>query len=164
MLTRRTIVHVLPPKALLLVAIASTAALGAAWLLGRDDAAKRVGVHRTITVAAGAPPPHASKNATPPAGNFTVLSEAQSRRLLAYARDVRDCLHARGVSVGAVTATRLQIEISARRTSSTMRALLRCTAKIGDPPRRSSLQLEATRLVLYLPRRCLLDTKAIRAT
>jgi hypothetical protein len=152
-----------PAKALITVAIASTAALGAAWLLGHDDSTPRVrAVHRTVTLEAGALP-KPSKNVTPPASNFTVLSEAKSRQLLRYARDVRDCLHARGVSVGAVTATRLQIEIAAQRGSSTMRALLRCTGKIGDPPHWSSLQVETARLVLYLPRQCLLDTKAIRA-
>jgi hypothetical protein len=42
-----------------------------------------------------------------------------------------------------------------------VRSVLACGDALGEPPRRSSLQLRPGKLVLYLPRQCLLDKRVV---
>src|SRR2546426_8234142 len=142
--------------------LSATVALGSgvAAVSGCSNMVASQPVHRVITVQPGSAP-RAPLSTHPPASNFRVLSPADSERLITYARDLRECLATRAVPVGPIVVTRAQIDIPATTElgGSVQNGLFGCARKIGDPASDSSLQLETSRLILYLPRQCLLDTK-----
>jgi hypothetical protein len=43
-----------------------------------------------------------------------------------------------------------------------MRSVIACGDALGQPPRKSSLQLRPGKFVLYLPKQCLLDKRVVR--
>jgi hypothetical protein len=98
----------------------------------------------------------------PLAANQLVLTPAESRRLLGWVERLRACLVARAVQVGELRATRKQVTLPVDR-SLARRVLVRdavaCGAKLGGPPRQSSLQAFRGRVIVYLPRACILDAK-----
>jgi hypothetical protein len=113
----------------------------------------------TLLVAAGC----AGRTATsagPPSSNQKVLTRAQSERLVRWAGSFRSCLQRRGMSLGPVHLARTRIELAVPQ-GTEFHALLRegvsCGEALGGPPPASSLQTFARRVVLYLPKRCLLD-------
>jgi hypothetical protein len=99
------------------------------------------------------------------AQNQLVLTPAESRRLVRWLTRMRACLQARGIEVGQLHVTRKQLTLPVEPTLG-RRALVRhgvaCGEKLGGPARRSSLQAFRGRLILYLPRACILDPKVAR--
>jgi len=99
-----------------------------------------------------------------PVDNRFRLSRAESLRLVGWAARLRDCMGRRGVALAEPVARAKEIDLAIVRAPA-RRALARsvfaCGDALGEPPRRSSLQLRHGRLVLYLPRQCLLDKTVV---
>jgi len=97
---------------------------------------------------------------TAPSSNEKVLTRAQSQRLVDWAGSLRTCLRARGFRLGELIVARAHIE-AAVPDGTAFKALVRagtaCGDALGGPPAASSLQTFADHVVLYLPKRCLLD-------
>ena len=100
-----------------------------------------------------------------PVGNQIRLSHAESVRLVGWAARFRACMARRGVVLARPVVHEKEIDLAVARAPAGRAALARsvfaCGDALGEPPRRSSLQLRPGRLVLYLPRRCLLDKKVV---
>lgn len=94
--------------------------------------------------------------------NRYVLTHRESVGLVAWAKQLRACVRNRGLEVGEPVAYPKQIDLSLRsdrgldELSPTVTA---CGDSLGMPPLRSSLQFRRGKLVLYLPKQCLLDPK-----
>ena len=145
-MTRRT--------ALLLFAAAAAIGVGAAAavIATRDEA--RPARQRTSAAPA---------KATPIDNRFR-LSRAESERLVDWAARFRSCMVRRGVVLSAPVAHPKQIDLRIVRAPARpalMRSVPACGDALGEPPRRSSLQLRPGKLVLYLPKRCLLDKRVV---
>jgi hypothetical protein len=100
-----------------------------------------------------------------PVSNQIRLSHAESQRLVDWAERLRTCVSRRGVVLGAPVPHEAEIDMAIRRGPTGHALLMRvvaCGDALGEPPRKSSLQLRGRRLVLYLPKRCLLDKKVER--
>src|SRR5947199_8936043 len=100
-----------------------------------------------------------------PQSNEKVLTRAQSERLVRWAGSFRSCLQGRGYQVGALDVGRTRIELavpSGTQFHSLVRAGVACGDSLGGPPPASSLQTFARRIVLYLPKQCLLDPNVAR--
>ena len=97
------------------------------------------------------------------AENYKVLRPAQSRRLLRWAQAFRRCMATR-VPLGEASTlpTRIVMALRGAVTPAMLRLGVRCGTKLGDPPPGSSLQFRKRVVVLYLPKRCLLDRKTLR--
>jgi hypothetical protein len=98
------------------------------------------------------------------AANYKVLRPKQSRRLLRFAQDFRACMVAH-VPLGRPRAlpTRILMAVPAGVPQSKIFLYTpRCGAQLGDPPPGSSLLLRGHVMVLFLPKRCLLDPKVVR--
>jgi hypothetical protein len=70
----------------------------------------------------------------------------------------------RGVVLGAPVAHPKEIDIAIVRAPARPaldKSVFTCGDALGEPPRRSSLQLHPGRLVLYLPKQCLLDKTVV---
>jgi hypothetical protein len=139
----------------LLFAAAAALGLGAAAavIATRDDARP-------------APRQASTAKATPIDNRFR-LSRAESLRLLDWADRFRSCAGRRGVVLGAPVAHPKEIDLAivrapARKVFETR--LFACGDALGEPPRRSSLQLRPGKLVLYLPKQCLLDKTVVSPT
>jgi hypothetical protein len=137
--------------------LAAAAALGvgvsAALLATRDDSSP-------------APRRAATAKATPIDNRFR-LSHAESLRLVDWAERFRSCMGRRGVVLGAPVAHPKQIDLAFVRVPgrpTLLREIPACGDALGGPPRRSSLQLRPGKLVLYLPKRCLLDKRVVSGT
>jgi hypothetical protein len=117
----------------------------------------------TALVAAGCAGTHARERAAPAAGsNEKQLTHAQSVRLVEWARTFRACMTDRGTMLGAVTprSTRIDMQLaSSVQASDVLPGLTACGERQGGPPQNTSLQYRPGRIVLYLPKRCLLDPK-----
>jgi hypothetical protein len=101
-----------------------------------------------------------STDAAPPQSNEKVLTRAQSERLVHWAGALRSCLHRRGYSLGDVELARTRIELAVPAGTDfheLVKAGIACGDSLGGPPPAASLQTFARRIVLYLPKRCLLD-------
>jgi hypothetical protein len=99
------------------------------------------------------------------ASNQIRLSHAESLRLVGWAVSLRTCVVRRGVVLAAPVAHEKEIDLAIVRAPARpamMRAVVTCGDALGQPPRRSSLQLHGKKLILYLPRRCLLDKRVER--
>jgi hypothetical protein len=103
--------------------------------------------------------PHRPTLAELAATNYRTLSRAESRRLVAYADSEYRCLVSRGVRLAAPVASRTRITMRAPGWSARQLAdaTLPCDSEVGPPPPRASLQARPHELVLYLPKRCLLN-------
>jgi hypothetical protein len=94
-------------------------------------------------------------------GNQLVFSAKQSHALLAWAGRFRECVSERGLRTS-VNVTRREISMRVAGTaplSTLLRVGAACGDSLGGPPARASLQVFDNLLVLYLPKRCLLDAK-----
>jgi hypothetical protein len=92
--------------------------------------------------------------------NEKVLTRAQSQRLVEWAGSLRACLRARRFSLGEPAVARTHIDLAVpdgTAFKALVRAGIACGDSLGGPPAASSLQTFADRVVLYLPKRCLLD-------
>jgi hypothetical protein len=139
----------------LLLAVAAALGLGvaAALLATRDDPRP-------------APRQASTAKATPIDNRFR-LSRAESLRLVDWAARFRSCMGRRGVVLGAPVAHAKQIDLAFVRVPARpalMREVAVCGDALGEPPRRSSLQLRPGKLVLYLPKQCLVDKSVVSPT
>src|SRR4051794_37357990 len=103
----------------------------------------------------------------PPASNQVVLTPRQSQRLVAWSLALRSCLVKNGIEVGKPDVTRKQITLAvvgAGSDGAVARLTIRCGESLGNPPSSSSLQTFPGRLVLYVPKQCLLDDKVAAAS
>ena len=94
--------------------------------------------------------------------NRIQLSHRESLGLVSWARQLRACLDRHGIQVGEPVAYAKQIDLRLHSEGSPTElspTITRCGDSLGQPPRRSSLQFRPGKLVLYLPRQCLLDPK-----
>jgi hypothetical protein len=93
--------------------------------------------------------------------NQIVLNRSDSLRLLRWAGRFQACMVRQDVAVGRPEASSKQITMTLRPGGTLRRVVLRkgiaCGERLGDPPSDSSLQMFAHEIVLYLPKRCLLD-------
>ena len=107
----------------------------------------------------------AAAAAATPVSNQIRLSHAQSLRLVDWANRLRACVSRRGVVLGAPVPHETEIDLAIRHGPTGIVLLQRvaaCGDALGEPPRKSSLQLRGRKYVLYLPKRCLLDKKVVR--
>jgi hypothetical protein len=118
-------------------------------------------------VSAHSPSPDGKSYAELVAGNYRVLSLAESERLVRFAAAFSSCLGKHGMRVGAPRPTKTKITMVIPRSTNRVR-LNRvgpvCGDALGGPPRGSSLQTmqrfgNTRAVVLYVPRQCLLDPK-----
>jgi hypothetical protein len=101
-----------------------------------------------------------------PVDNQIRLGRADSLRLVGWARRFRTCMARQGFPLAEPVAHPKEIDLTLERpapASGLMSKVVVCGDALGEPPRDSSLQLRPGRLVLYLPRRCLLDPKVATA-
>jgi len=109
------------------------------------------------------------ERAAPAAGagsNEKQLTRAQSVRLVEWARTFRSCMTERGTTLGDVTPRRTRIDMrlaASIKAADVLPALTACADRQGGPPKDTSLQYRPGRVVLYLPKRCLLDPKVAQA-
>jgi hypothetical protein len=100
-------------------------------------------------------------------GNQIRLSAVESSRLVTWAETFRGCMLTKGVSLGKLETTETQIRMALPASSVDVDHLLADTEGCGErqsgPPHRSSLQYRPGEIVLYLPKRCLLDKKVTAA-
>jgi hypothetical protein len=99
------------------------------------------------------------------AANYKVLRPRQSRRLLRFAEAFHACMVTHiplGEPKALPTRIRMALPVGAA-PSAVLRLTARCGAKLGDPPPRSSLLIRKHVIVLFLPKRCLLDPKIVGA-
>ena len=104
-------------------------------------------------------------DAGPPPSNELVLSARDSQRLVSYASHVRECLARSGVRMGTLPVTPKLIAFAVRdgrSPRSIVDGAIICTRAVG-PPRGASLQAFADRVVLYVPKQCLLDVDDAQA-
>jgi hypothetical protein len=130
------------------------AALVAAGLLAGCGATSAVSTRATSDAASS--------------GNERVLSAADSERLVSWLRRFRSCLARRGIETGALVVTRRELSLPVKTHLPAATLLSRsvpCGEALGDPPTDSSLQARPgeSRIVLYLPKRCLLDPKVAQS-
>ena len=114
-----------------------------------------------------APPPRAERTTTTSDdGNQIRLTAAESTRLVEWAKTFRSCMLSKGNTLGPLETSETQIRM-ALAGSVEVEALLADTETCGDaqggPPHRSSLQYRPGEILLYLPKRCLLDKKVAAA-
>jgi hypothetical protein len=93
------------------------------------------------------------------AANYRTLTRDESQVLLRFARDEHACLSARGFAISAPVATPTRITMSSpgEAARSLARATLGCEPQVGPPPQKSSLQARPNEIVVYLPKRCLMN-------
>ena len=112
-------------------------------------------------------PRQASPGKATPVDNRFRLSRAESERLVDWAARFRSCMARRGVVLGKPVAHPKQIDLAIIRAPARpalLRSVPTCGDALGEPPRRSSLQLRPGKLVLYLPKQCLLDKTVVNPT
>jgi hypothetical protein len=96
--------------------------------------------------------------------NQRTLSPGQSRTLVRWFGRLRGCLVAHAVPAGAIRVSARQLTLPVDRELERQQVLNRmfaCDRRVGGPPHQSSLQAFDGRLVLYLPKQCLLDEKVL---
>ena len=99
--------------------------------------------------------------------NQRALTSEESKRFVDFANDLRSCLARNEMAISRPNATRTEIDLEYGQSvdrASLMSLVVRCGDSLGGPPPKSSLQVFPTRIVIYVPKQCLLDEKVIRAT
>lgn len=142
--------------ALLAAALTGTAAAVVFARQATPDASLQRPARPVASSPSTRPPPGAQRD------NRFLLSGAESLRLVAWARRLRTCLSGRGLHVGEPVAYAKQIDLRLYSDGSPAElspTITGCGDQLGEPPQRSSLQFRPGKLVLYLPRQCLLDPK-----
>jgi len=93
------------------------------------------------------------------AKNYRTLSVAESRRLLRYAETEYRCIVAHDGAITAPVPSRTRITMTARDRSARqlVRLMTACDPEVGPPPPGASLQARREEVLVYLPKRCLLD-------
>jgi hypothetical protein len=97
------------------------------------------------------------------AANYRTLTRKQSARLFRFATAFRSCMAGRGIELTAPAAevTKIVVRVATKPIPQTIQeATVGCGARLGGPPPGSALQTPSWQsgvLVLYLPKRCLLD-------
>jgi hypothetical protein len=97
------------------------------------------------------------------AANYRTLTRKQSARLFRFATAFRSCMAGRGIELTAPAAevTKIVLRVAAKPIPQTIpEATVACGDRLGGPPPGSALQTPSWQsgvLVLYLPKRCLLD-------
>lgn len=79
---------------------------------------------------------------------------------MTWSVSLRSCLERRGFDVGEPRPMRTRIELSVAGAPSRrglLRSTITCGDNLGGPPEKTSLQTLPSKLVLYLPKQCLLD-------
>ena len=115
--------------------------------------------------ASGAGP--LASDAGPPSANQRVLTTAQSERLVDWSVALSACLDQRGFELEQPDVMRSRIELAIAGSpprAKLLRAVIRCGDGLGGPPPKSSLQTFASKIVIYVPKQCLLDAKVTRRT
>jgi hypothetical protein len=110
---------------------------------------------------------HATKGSAPFATSTTDsnqirLTAGESMRLVGWAETFRACMVGRGIALGPLEKSETQIRLGLPASLSVKRVVAEtnvCGEDQGGPPHRSSLQYRPGEIVLYLPKRCLLDEK-----
>jgi hypothetical protein len=90
------------------------------------------------------------------------LTAAESSRLVAWAQTFRSCMLTEGFALGPLEKSETQIRMALPAPVDVERLLARtesCGEAQGGPPHNSSLQYRPGEIVLYRPKRCLLDKK-----
>jgi hypothetical protein len=97
------------------------------------------------------------------AANYRTLTRKQSARLFRFATAFRSCMAGRGIELTAPVAevTKIVLRVATKPIPQTIpEATVACGDRLGGPPPGSALQTprwQSGVLVLYLPKRCLLD-------
>jgi hypothetical protein len=117
----------------------------------------------TSAPGGGRPAPGGGTAATTSSDDNQIrLTAAESTRLVRWLETFRSCMLERAVALGPLEKNETQIRM-ALPTSVVVSDLLTKTESCGEaqggPPHRSSLQYRPGEIVLYLPKRCLLDKK-----
>lgn len=110
---------------------------------------------------------HATNGSAPPATSTTDsnqirLTASESNRLVRWAETFRACMVDRGIALGPLEKSETQIRMTLPASVAVKRVVAEtnvCGERQGGPPHRSSLQYRPGEIVLYLPKRCLLDEK-----
>jgi len=97
------------------------------------------------------------------AKNYRVLSRDESDTLLRYAKSEHGCLVSRGAKVSSPVASRTRILMRAPNQSAHRLGQLElaCDPTVGPPPSNATLQARPGQVLVYLPKRCLLDPTAL---
>jgi hypothetical protein len=93
------------------------------------------------------------------AHNYRTLSRHDSRLLVRFAEREYRCLVSRGlnVSVPVVSRTRIAMRAPGKSARSLARLQLACDPQVGPPPAKATLQARDGQVLVYLPKRCLID-------
>jgi hypothetical protein len=137
----------------LLTAVAAVTAVGVAVLL----------FQREHEPAPPTPPSYAELVAK----NYRVLTSAQSRTLVEYAQSIHRCIAGHGaryVAAPVASPTRITMHAPGRTARALLQLLTACDAPVGPPPARSTLQARQGAILVYLPKRCLLDPRRLAHT
>jgi hypothetical protein len=123
-----------------------------------------------LAARSGSETPSAPPKPSEPAAlahNQIRLSLTESRRLIDWARRFRTCTAKHGINLGEPVAysheivmplqTKMALDSIARKTST-------CGDDLGGPPPRASVQVRPGKVILYLPRQCLLDPNVATGT
>ena len=90
------------------------------------------------------------------------LTVSESHRLVGWAETFRACMVGRGIALGPLEKSETQIRMALPASLAVEGVVAEtnvCGERQGGPPHRSSLQYRPGEIVLYLPKRCLLDEK-----
>jgi hypothetical protein len=100
------------------------------------------------------------------AKNDRTLSVAESRRLLRYAETEYRCIVAHDGQITAPVASRTRITMTApgRSADELVRVMTACDPEVGAPPPGASLQARPGQVLVYVPKRCLLDPTGVSST
>jgi hypothetical protein len=97
-----------------------------------------------------------------PTSNERRLTRAESVRLVDWATAFRSCMVEGGTRVGQLAKheTRIEMALAANvEPADVLPGMTACGDELGGPPQSSSLQYRAGKILLYLPKQCLLDAK-----
>jgi hypothetical protein len=100
------------------------------------------------------------------AKNYRVLTKEQSQTLVHFASEVHRCLLAQGVKIAPPVASRTQITMQAPHQSAQalVRSMLGCDSAVDAPPANGTLQARPGRVLIYLPKQCLLAPTKLDTT
>jgi len=100
------------------------------------------------------------------AKNYRTLSVTESRRLLRYAEREYACLanHHAGVDKPVASRTRITMRAPHRTADELVRFMTQCDPQVGPPPKGASLQARRGQVLVYVPKRCLLNPAEIPST
>ena len=100
------------------------------------------------------------------ATNYRTLSPKESRALLHFAQAEYRCLSRHGLEITAPVASRNRITMHApgQAAGALVEAMRPCIPIVGPPPPKSSLQARSQLVLVYVPKRCLMDPSTLGQT